>query len=222
MWSVIMPLALGSAFSPTLLAATVVLLSGKEHPLKKSLLYLSGTLIPLLVVTIVIHSFARNLIAFGYSIQAYSKGIDFVISLVLFGIGAYVWHRKIHKKPYIPSRSSKVPVKTTHILHAFLLGIIMMSWDFSTFALFIPAEKDIFFWHGSVLAQASAVVVLIFITLLPVTVPIALYLLMGQKMQNLLEPFSAWTNKNSSNLAIVICCVFALFLLWKAAVGVHG
>lgn len=221
MWSVILPLALGAAISPTLLAAVVILLSGKEHPLKKSFLYLFGALVPLIVVTILVHSFARNLVDFGYSIKAYSESIDIGIALLLICIGSFIWLRRRQGKNFIPKQSTKVPVKTTHALHSFLLGAIMMSWDFSTFALFIPAEKDIFFWHQSVETQIVAVVFLIFMTLLPVSVPIGLYLVMPNKVVEVLVPFSNWTKKNSAAIAIALCYGFAAFLLWKGISGMH-
>ena len=62
---------------------------------------------------------------------------------------------------------------------------------------------------------AIAFVILVFMTLLTLTIPIALLLIFPVKSQKLLDWLGAWLTRHRKTITVVILLIFAVYLIWK-------
>lgn len=216
MFPVILPLALGSAISPTLFAAVIIMLSSQTKPYVRGLCYLIGAILPLLLVSILISVFSHSLTSFGFHVKAYSTWIDMGISMLLFLFGLrLVLLPTKPKKTSVPSNSSSLLVKS------FLLGFFMMLTDFTTFALFIPAVKDIFFSDHLFSTQLMSLGLLFSITLIPIEIPLLFFAYNRKLAARVLTPVSTFMTKYGKRIAIWLCFISSGYLLVKALLQLH-
>ncbi|MFI6853712.1 GAP family protein [Streptomyces sp. NPDC050416] len=100
-----------------------------------------------------------------------------------------------------------------------LLGAGLMAVNFSSLALFVPAVKEIALAASvSTTDQAVVLAITVVLALLPVLVPLVLYLMVPAQAQSVLTPLLTAAKRHSRAIGVVICLVFGVYLTVKGAV----
>lgn len=207
-----LPLALGGAVSPTLLAVTVLTLSGRVAPRLRTLCFLAGCLVVLAGVTaVVLPASAKAAASTSHPPSTVSAVVDLVFAAVLAALGV----RAVVRRHAVTSASGGP--ERTGVRPAFHvgLGITMMATNLSTLALYIPAVKDIGEAQVVAAAKAFTLALVVFIVMLPVTLPLALTLTAPRSSDAILRKVNEWVHGHSRQMTIVLCFGFAAYLLWR-------
>lgn len=210
----ILPLALGAAISPTLLAATILMLSGEDRPVELTTIFILGTTLPLLIIGLPGVLFLKDLTR-EVAIRSGSKAtIDLFFGVLLLSLAI----RMLLRKPtYVEKESQKRPreVKSASKLKLFLGGAVVMATNFTTLALFIPATKEISEASVSLIGKYAVLLVLIVITLAVAVVPFSVYIMEPARAKRVFEPAGKYARTHNRAILIGMLFFFGLFLLAK-------
>ncbi len=211
----LIPLALGSAISPTILAVAVLILGSPNRPRFRMAVFGVGALAVLLAVGIV------GLVALTHTVSKAAHQsdaeatVDLVLGLVLLALAVRTVLR--HPKPSSPAHS---PSKKTGIAETLGLGVVMMATNFSTLVLFIAALKEIDIAKVGPFNEAIALTILIVFAMLPILLPMAFYQVAPRSAQNILGRIGAFTGRHKRTISLVIFTAFGLYLLLKGALAI--
>ncbi len=139
--TILLPLGLGAAISPTMLAATLLTLASKDRARLRTLVFLGGSGITLVVL-------GALALASGKGIRMELPKpslISTIVDIILGGLLIYIGHRKIFRKP--KDARLKVQSKTKifakpGLLASFGLGFVITVTDFSSLVLYLAAAKQ--------------------------------------------------------------------------------
>jgi hypothetical protein len=206
---VVLPLAFGAAVSPTVLAVQLVMLSGRQAPLKRAWAVAAACMLVLVVFGVV------ALLVAGATTKSHKSDAGAIVKLVAAGLLVALGVRGLLKppRPPKPHRDSAHPVRG-----AFLLGIGLMLTNFSSIVLFFPAMHEIGISDVAFGDKALVTALLFVIALLPATGPPLVVTLMGPRATPLLERLNRFFTDHRREIAAGLCFVFAA-LLTAAGVG---
>jgi hypothetical protein len=209
--ALVLPLALGAAVSPTLLAVQLVTLSRRTAPLARSWAVAVGS-----ALVLAAFSLGALLLAHGTSgSHARSQTgaiVKLVAAVVLLGLGT----RTLLRGPR-PAKTERLGPHPRR--QAVLLGGALMLTNFSTIALFFPAMHAIGISKVPLDDKAIAFVLLYAITLLPAVAPPLAVTVMGSRATPALHALNRFFVRHRQGLDAGICCVFAVLL---GAAGLHA
>lgn len=208
----VVPLALGAAVSPTLLATAFVLLSGGPHPMVRTSGYLVGAAVPLVVIGL------TCLFILG---QAGVRAHIHLPALIDLTFGAVLLLLTL--RSLINRGGSKPPdtlAARTGVVRAVLLGVGMMATNVTTMALFVPAVKDIANARSiGPTGRVAMFVLLVLITLLVVLVPMTLHALAPRRTATLFASVSRGaTIARSGAIRSLLSGTFGTFLTVRGIV----
>lgn len=211
----VVPLAVGAAFSPTLLTVLVIILGAPLHPRSRGAAFAVGAAVVLGGLTVVSLTLMGHRVTGATRRDPFYAWVDLAAALllVLIAIRAIVHPRQA--KP----RASESADTGVHPLRFVGLGIVMMLTNFSTIVLYIPAMKQISIAPVSTTDQALAVALVFLITTVTLWLPLGLYAAAPSLGRRLLEPVDRFLTRNSRVITVVVCAVFAVYL---GIVGVRG
>ena len=209
--ALVLPLALGAAVSPTLLAVQLVTLSRRTAPLARAWAVAIGS-----ALVLAAFSLGALLLAHGTSgSHARSQTgaiVKLVAAVVLVGLGT----RTLLRGPR-PAKTERVGPHPRR--QALLLGGVLMLTNFSTIALFFPAMHAIGISRVPLDEKVLAFVLLYTITLLPVVVPPLAVTIMGSRATPALHALNRFFVRHSRGIDAGICFAFAVLL---GAAGLHA
>lgn len=208
----VLPLALGAAVSPTVFVAAVVLLSGPVLPRRRTASFAAGAAVPLAVIG------AAGLVLFRNARGQHPVRISPVVDIV-FGVVLLLLAVRTALRPAPDTARRRTHHAVTSPWACALLGAGLMTVNFSSLALFVPAVKEIAL-AGSVSTTDQVVVlaIVVVLTLLAVLVPLMLYLIAPAQAQSVLTPLLAAAKRHTRAIGVVICLVFGVYLAVKGAV----
>jgi len=210
----VLPLALGAAVSPTLLALQLLVLSGPVHRLARAwALALGAGLVlaafSLLCVTALQHVRPHH---------AHRSATDATI-LIASGVllGALAVRSRLRRATPGEKHTSATAGRMATAATPWFVGVgaFGMVVNFSTLLLVLPAVHEITHSSASASDRAVAFVVLYVIVLLPVLVPVVLATVLGRRADPVLSATHAWVGRNARTIGTVIEAVFAVYLLVK-------
>lgn len=210
------PLALGAAVSPIVLAITIAMLTGPGRT-ARALAFLSGESIPLLVL-------AGLLLVFGAAVSfKASPGamavIDLVFGAVLLLVGLRALGRELAERgaPADPGDLAELHQQHsgTPPGRAFAIGVGSMATNFTSLILYLPAMKTV---AGSPLPlpdRLTVTVLLIVVVLSTVWLPLLLSLAAPDTADRVLSRAAAAFHSHKRKVTIVLGLGFGAYLLLR-------
>lgn len=212
------PLALGAAISPTVLALALLVLSSTRRPVARGAAYVGGVLLMFVVLTVVGLAVTRHGTGAGTPLNPVTRAIDGTIGFLLLLLALRTALRTVtsdRDHPETVSQPAK-PDRYTSLWAAFLLGIAMMMSNFSTILLYLPAMREISSSSVDVAGKGVVVVMVFVIASLPATLPLLVRVAAPGPSARWFAALHGVVTRYQRPIAIVIEVVFGAYLLIKA------
>jgi threonine/homoserine/homoserine lactone efflux protein len=204
--AIVLPLALGAALTPTIVAVQLVTLTAPEAPLRRSWTLAAGCAVVLLGESALALALAGGT---GWSDGSSEPGaiVKLVAAALLVVLG--VWQlRKRHRGHTAPPPKSKEP----RLGRTFAIGAALMATNFSSLVLYFPAMHEIGSSDAGTTAQLVAFVLLFAITMLPAAGPPLLVGLLGERARPPLERLNRLFTEHRDTIGALVCFGFAVLL----------
>jgi hypothetical protein len=207
----VLPLALASAVSPASLAVSLVILGGKSHPRTKALAYLLGGAAVAAALTAVglllahTDSTAEN--KHSHAVTDATLGAV----LVILGVAALVM--KAGKDGSLLDRLDSQPERR-QIATCGLMGLLAMGLNVSSQVPFLAAAREVGRADVSVEVKAAALGVAWLLLLLPMFLPLVMYLIAPQAAARIMTPISVAATKYGRYLVAAICLIIGAVFVY--------
>lgn len=213
--SKVIPLSLGAAISPTVLALALVILSGKRS-IARGTAFLAGVLTVLAGLTalglIGVHQSTRS--AAANEITRVIDGMAGVL-LLLLALGSVL--RACTSDPATPADDEQPdPEKRPGLFSAYLVGIAMMVVNFSTILLYLPAMRAISTSAVPTSEKTIAVVIAFAITSLPASLPFVFRVAVPTFAARVFGGLHAFISRHQRQIGVTIEVIFGIYLVIKA------
>ncbi len=211
--STVIPLAIGAAISPQVLAITVILLGGKKSPRAHTAFMIFGMFVVLAVITVVA--------AGSMSQVPKEQGRTYLVYWLDVGLGTlllFLGIRGLIKKPD-PNAPAKT-VKERGGRNAgpgkyIAIGCIVMIADFSSIVLFLPGIRDVAVASVSLIDKFLAGSILYVAVMAPALIPLLATIISPDKADRTMGAINDWLKKHSQAITTTIFFVFGAFLIFK-------
>lgn len=214
----ILPLALGAAVSPTVLAVGLLVLSSPRRPVGRGTAYCAGVLLVLGGLTVVGLVAMRHGGAVGGGRDPVTRAVDATVGTLLLLLAARSVLRGLTvERSGPPEPRARGDAAAAGLAAAFLLGAAMMASNISTVVLYLPAMRDVATARVPTADKAFAVALVVFITSLPATLPLAVRLAVPDRSARWFEALHGWVERHQRQLAIAVEVAFGAYLLVRAA-----
>ena len=149
--------------------------------------------------------------------HAASAAVDALLGLILilFGIRAALKPSVSEEQQEGDHRRGLQPARYA------MLGVVMMLSNFTTLALFLPADKDIAISHASDSARALAFVVLVVLATVTAWLPLLMTSVFPATAAAVLGSINRFTTGYSRQIRAIICFGFGTYLLYKGLSDPH-
>jgi Sap, sulfolipid-1-addressing protein len=211
----VLPLALGAAISPTLLALQLVVLTGAKKPLPRAWAVTIGAALVLGVFSVLGLTVLDHLHPAKHGHHSLRGA---VIMFGAAGLMALLAGRSLLRRPTSGEQQKSRTAGRLNDAPTFWfvgVGAIGMLVNFSTLVLFLPALHEITRSSVAQVGRSAAFAVLYVITLLPVLIPVGLVTVLGDRAGPVLDATHGFVTRHSRQIGIIIEVVFAVYLLWK-------
>lgn len=209
--SIVLPLALGAAISPTLLTLQLLTLSGAREQVKRAWALCAGSGVVLAAYMLLLATLARGLTLASADQSVTERVVKLIAAALLLLLGLRsLRHRHDPPKP---------PPKRLHDAGAptfFGIGAGAMAGNFSSLVLVLPAT------HITVSSdlppnQKTALLVMVFvITMLPVLLPVLSVSLLGKKADPVLGRMNHYAVTYQHQINAGIAFFFTALLVYSA------
>jgi threonine/homoserine/homoserine lactone efflux protein len=220
--SVVVPLSLGAAVSPTVLCVVVLTLSGKVAPRARAWAETLGFTLALVVVTALLLLLARFIVGVKPDPRVLGS-FDLAAAVVLLYLGVRDAFKLASHGEQEKRQAHARTAATGPELPAFIgIGAALLVTDVTSLVLYIPALKEIL--KASIPAAEKVAVALIpfFAVVAPAVIPSALASVAPGVADRVLTPLNSWVTKHQRVIGMVVCFVFGAYLLWKGWKGLGG
>lgn len=211
--AIVLPLALGAAVSPTLLALQLLTLSRPQRPLARAWAVAAGAALVLAGYGVLAFALARSTGGSGSPDEA-GAIVKLVAAVLLLALGARQLRAPARDAPPKRERTPAHPLR-----QSFALGAAVMLTNFSTIVLFFPATHEIGVDDAALGAKVVAFALLYVVTLAPALGPPLVVTLMGARATPLLERLNRFFTARRRAIGAGICFLFAALL---GAAGLHA
>jgi len=208
----VLPLALGAAISPTLLALQLLILAGPTHRLSRAWSLTLGAALVLGVFSILCVTALQHV----QTHHAHKSATDAAVLLVSGALLAALAVRSLIRRPTTGEKNSSrsagrlATAPTPWFIGVGALGMVV---NFSTLLLVVPAIHEITHSTATTTVKAAVFVVLYVIVLLPVLLPVLFASVLGSRADRALDATHRWVGSHSRMIGTVIEVVFAAYLV---------
>jgi len=213
----VLPLALGAAISPAVLTVSVLLLSAPRRPVARATLFLLGTTVVLVVLSVIGFTVLHQAVQDKPSAtkDAISGSIDATIALVLYALAL-----RTVVRARVGSTDEQAETAPQHhqgdgLGTAFLLGVVVMTTNITTILLYLPAMKDIATSSVSDTDKTIVFVLALLITSIPALVPLLLRIVAPGPSIRVLSRINESLTRHRRTVAIAVELIFGTYLLIK-------
>lgn len=211
--STVIPLAIGAAISPQVLAVAVIILGGKKSPKAHTAFMLLGMFVVLAVITVVA--------AGSMSQVPKEQGTTYLVYWLNVGLGVlllYLGVRGLMKKP-----DPNAPAKTVKERGGgnagpgkyIIIGCIVMITDFSSIVIFIPAIRDVAAASVSLADKVLVGAVLYFAVTAPALIPLLATMISPKKAGRAMVSINDWLKSHTQAINTALCFIFGVLLIFK-------
>jgi len=208
----IVPLALGAAVSPTILAFSVLVLSG-DHGRARMVVFTIMNVLVLIAIGLAGFVIFKHAAGSGPRGQqkAAAAAIDTVLGLILILLGC----RNALRHPAAEDSDTKVADSAAHLGRYAALGVVMMLSNFTTLALFLPADKEIAISKLPLGDHLAALSVLIVFATVTAWIPLLAVTLAPGPAGRGLGAVNRFVHSYRRQISVVVCFGFGIYLLTK-------
>jgi hypothetical protein len=209
----VLPLAIGAAVSPTLLALQLLVLTGATRPVARAWAVAGGAAVVLVafsVLGITVLEHLRPAEHHHHSLRGAA------IMFIAAGLMAALAVRSLLRRPTAAEQQKSRTAGRLETAPTFWFvgaGALGMVVNFSTLVLFLPALHEITRSSVGTTERVVAFAVLFVVTLLPVLAPVVLVSLLGDRAEPALDATHGFVTRHARQIGIVIEVVFAVYLL---------
>lgn len=211
----VLPLAVGAAVSPTLLALQLLVLTGATKPLARAWALASGAALVLAAFSALGLTVLNHLHPDRHGRPSLR---DAVILFAAAGLMVVLAVRSLRKRPTAgEQQTSRTAGRLEHAPTAWFIGVgaVGMVVNFSSLVLYLPALHEIARSSVGLDGQVVALVLLYLITLLPVLAPVVVVTVLGPRAQPALQATHSFVSRHARQIGIGIEVVFAVYLTAK-------
>ncbi len=210
----VLPLALGAAVSPTLLALQLLVLTGSTRRMARAWALAAGAALVLAGFMVLCATVLARLVTHHGRTSTTGAVVALGAAALLIGLAARtLLHRP---EPGATQRSALGDRLATAPTGWFVgAGALGMATNLSTLVLVLPAMHEITRSDAGTGAQVAAAVLLYVVTLLPVLVPVVGVVLLGARADGVLASAHGWVTRNSRRIAAGVELAFAAYLTVK-------
>lgn len=209
----VVPLAVGAAISPTLLALQLLVLTGRTSPRARAWALAGGAALVLGAFSVL------GLTVLGHLRPAehdHHSVRGAVIMFIAAGLLAALAVRSLLRRPTTAeqhgSRTS-ARLETASTGWYVVVGAVGMVVNFSTLVLFLPALHEITRSTVDLEDKSVAFALLFVITLVPVLAPVVAVSVAGQRATPVLDSLHALVTRHARQIGLVIEVGFAVYLV---------
>ena len=211
------PLAMGAAVSPTVLAVGLLILSAPKRPVARGAAFTAGVLAILAGLTAVGLTLTHHAISGAAKHDPITRAIDGTFGAVLLLLAVATVLRTFTTDRESPDpKPAADPAKHAGLGAAFLLGMAMMMSNFSTILLYLPAMREISAARVDAAGKAVAVAVAFVITSLAATLPLLVRVVAPGPAARWFATIHGFVTRHQRQIAVVVEVVFGAYLLAKA------
>lgn len=211
----VLPLAIGAAISPTLLALQLVVLTGATKPLARAWVVAVGSALVLATYSVLGLTVLQHLHPAKLGHHSLRGAI---IMFVAGGLMMVLAVRSLLRRPTPAEQHKSRTASRLETAPTFwFLGVaaVGMVVNFSTLVLFLPALHEITRSTVGLLDRSVVFGFLYIITLLPVLIPVGLVTILGDRADPVLDATHTFVTRHARHIGVVIEVVFAVYLVWK-------
>ena len=219
--SKVIPLAIGAAFSPTVLAVELLILASPKRAVARAVAFVSGVMLILVGLTVVGLMVTNHGTGAGSSANPVTRAIDGTLGFLLLVLALHSVARAFTTDRVRPRSADDEDHSSwfTSLPASFLFGIVMMLSNFSTILLYLPALRAVSAAPVARADQAVAVVLLFAITVTPIVLPIVFRLVAPGPSSRWLDSLHQLVTRYQTQIAVVVEVVFGVYLVVKAIRG---
>ena len=211
----VVPLAIGAAISPTLLALQLLVLTGRNRPLARAWALAAGAALVLAAFSVLGLTVLDHLHPPAHGHHSLRGAVLMFIAAALLAALAL---RSLLKRP-TPAEQHKSRtagrLETAPTGWFVGVGALGMVVNFSTLVLFLPALHEITRSSVDLVGRSVAFGLLFVIALLPVLVPVVVVSAAGERAAPALDATHGFVTRHARQIGIVIEVVFAVYLVIK-------
>lgn len=218
----IMPYAWGAAVSPVVLTGVILIFSLMKKPKIPIFAFYLGSITLLLLVVIFGILIGLGVVSTGSESHPTKMSIDLVIGAILaiLGLRSFISRDQSNKGGIFKYlEASEGAINLSIFGKFYLAGFVLFLFNTSTDVLVLAAGKEMGLAYADLLGVVIATIILTIITLLVVEIPIALYLIMPDRFQKILQPLNGWIAKNGHYLSGLMLLAIGGYLVIKGALG---
>ncbi len=211
----VLPLALGAAVSPTLLALQLLVLSGSTHGLARAWALALGAALVLGAFSVLCVTALQRVRPHHAGHRSATDAAVLLASGALLGLVAV---RSLVRRPTVGERhTSRIAGHLETAPTGWFVGVgaVGMVVNFSTLLLVLPAVHEITHAAAPSTAKVVAFLVLYVVVLLPVLLPVGLATALGARADGLLDATNVWIGRHARTIGIAVELVFAVYLVVK-------
>ncbi len=214
----IAPFAIASAFSGSLLAATLIILTGKGNSKMRALTFSLGIATANIFVIIVSY-FLTNLIfsAVEHTPETVSAVIDVVLGALLVFIAVIIALSKPKKKPK-KKRQISAEQTSARLIRYFLVGFAAMITNLTSIPLVIVVVKETVDSNVEILGQVVVLLFTLLMVMMPVLLPWLLYSISPKYARKILEPVNRIIKKYGKRVMYIVFFILGAFLIIRGSV----
>ena len=209
----VLPLAIGAAVSPTLVALQLLVLTGTTKPVARAWALALGSALVLAAFSLLGLTVLNHLHPARHGHHSLRGA---VIMFVAAGLLVFLAVRSIARRPTsAEQQASHTADRLATAPTAWFVGVgaLGMVVNFSTLLLFLPALHEITRSSVGLAGRSVAFALLFVITLLPVLVPVGLVTVVGPRADPALAATHRFVSGHARQIGVVIEVFFAAYLV---------
>lgn len=214
--TVILPIALIAAISPTTFAVMIVLLSLSKKPKTSGFGFFVGSLIIILLAALLGIVVAESASLIDYNdINILPAWMNVILGLIIFSYGV----KTSFKKEYDANEEAENRLKDKYQSYGFggsvLLAMGIFILNLITTLLVFFASSQIGLSNVNLIGKTISLIILIIITLFLVEIPLLICFLVPQKADKILSKLNGWIQKNGHYLTAGLTVIIGIYLIFK-------
>jgi hypothetical protein len=208
----VLPLAVGAAISPTLLALQLLVLTGSTKPVARAWALAAGSALVLALFALLGLTLLNHLHPAEHHHRSLRGAVIMFIAAGLLAALAIrtLRHRPLPADEHTSRTAGRLETAPTYWFVG--VGAVGMVLNFSTLILFLPALHEITRSTATLAARTVVFAVLFVVTLAPVLAPVSLVAVLGDRAAPALAATHTFVTRHSRQIGIAIELVFATYL----------
>lgn len=204
----VIALGFASTLSPVILGITLTLLAAKNHPKARTFAFLSGNLLSALII------FAVGVLVVRYAwVLTKSRKVDYLdimIGIVFLIFAAWSWVQNERASNIGKAEHAKIAIWS-------LIGFVISITNFDAVIFYFTEVKEIFQASVSLISKSVLSIIGALFFVLPVILPLAVYLIMPDKTERVLRPVGNAMEKYGKYIVTTIFIVFGIYFILRGA-----